>query len=160
MPAAPHGHNPGHNRQHATGGDATEPDGSLLTADNYRDRMLRRADGQLTVSAGADQPGFAGDGGPAVEVQLDDVGSRPSPQTGTSTSSTATGPGPSRLPARFRRWPGTARPVPPATEGLSSDASLTPSDVAVSPQGVGLHRRWELCARSRPEAGPPRCFSG
>jgi hypothetical protein len=54
---------------------AAGPDGSLLIADTGRDQVLRRtAGGQLQVVAGTGRSGFAGDGGPATDAELDLTG--------------------------------------------------------------------------------------
>ncbi|HYA45489.1 MAG TPA: hypothetical protein VED59_07775, partial [Acidimicrobiales bacterium] len=53
---------------------AVEPGGDLLVADARRDEILRLdPDGQLSVFAGTGEPGFAGDGGPAVNAEFDDL---------------------------------------------------------------------------------------
>jgi sugar lactone lactonase YvrE len=50
---------------------AMEPDGSLLIANQGTDQILRRApDGRFTVVAGNGTKGFSGDGGPAVQAEL------------------------------------------------------------------------------------------
>jgi hypothetical protein len=53
-------------------GLAVEPDGSLLIADSGRDQVLRRTPaGSLQVFAGTGASGFSGDGGPAIDAELD-----------------------------------------------------------------------------------------
>jgi hypothetical protein len=53
---------------------AIAPDGGVLIADLARDQILEWKDGLLTVVAGDGLSGFAGDGGPAVDAELNDPG--------------------------------------------------------------------------------------
>ena len=51
---------------------AAEPDGDILILDSSRDQILRLTPkGTLSVFAGDGRQGFAGDGGPAVDAELD-----------------------------------------------------------------------------------------
>jgi hypothetical protein len=53
---------------------AITPDGGVLIADHARNQVLEWKDGALTVVAGDGLSGFAGDGGPAVDAELNDPG--------------------------------------------------------------------------------------
>jgi hypothetical protein len=51
---------------------AAEPDGDILILDSSRDQILQLVpDGTLSVFAGNGRIGFSGDGGPAVDAELD-----------------------------------------------------------------------------------------
>ena len=53
-------------------GLALGPDGSLFVSDGEGDRIRRIGpDGVISTYAGTGEGGFGGDGGPAVEAQLD-----------------------------------------------------------------------------------------
>jgi RHS repeat-associated protein len=51
-------------------GLAVDPDGSVFIADEGNDRVLRLANGILSLVAGDNGPGFSGDGGAATAAQL------------------------------------------------------------------------------------------
>jgi len=52
---------------------AVAPDGSLLIGDEHNHRVRRlRPDGTIETAAGTGEPGFSGDGGPAVQARLRD----------------------------------------------------------------------------------------
>lgn len=54
---------------------AVATDGSLLIANDGTNQILRRSpDGRLTVVAGTGRAGYSGDGGPAIDAQLDEPG--------------------------------------------------------------------------------------
>jgi sugar lactone lactonase YvrE len=54
---------------------AVGPNGNLYVADTGRDQILERlADGRFKVIAGNGKQGFSGDGGPAVNAELNDPG--------------------------------------------------------------------------------------
>ncbi len=53
---------------------AIAPDGGVLIADDDRDQILEWHSGALSVVAGDGLSGFSGDGGPAVDAELDDPG--------------------------------------------------------------------------------------
>jgi hypothetical protein len=53
---------------------AIAPDGGVLIADHARNQILEWKDGLLSVVAGDGLSGFAGDGGPAVDAELNDPG--------------------------------------------------------------------------------------
>ena len=53
---------------------AMAPDGGVLIADADRNQVLEWHDGSLSVVAGDGLSGFSGDGGPAVDAELDDPG--------------------------------------------------------------------------------------
>ena len=53
---------------------AIAPDGGVLVADRGRDQILEWKDGALRVVAGDGLVGFSGDGGPAVDAELNDPG--------------------------------------------------------------------------------------
>lgn len=55
-------------------GIAVDWAGNLYIADNEDDRVRKVAHGIITVVAGTGKPGFAGDGGKAVDAELDDPG--------------------------------------------------------------------------------------
>ena len=50
------------------------PDGGVLIADADRNQILEWHGGTLSVVAGDGLSGFSGDGGPAVDAELDDPG--------------------------------------------------------------------------------------
>lgn len=53
---------------------AVGPDGGLYVSDPQLNEILeRRHDGHFVVVAGTGQPGFSGDGGPAVHARIDDA---------------------------------------------------------------------------------------
>ena len=53
---------------------AMAPDGGVLIADSDRNQILEWHGGTLSVVAGDGLSGFSGDGGPAVDAELDDPG--------------------------------------------------------------------------------------
>jgi hypothetical protein len=53
---------------------AAQPNGGVLIADDARNEILQWRTGTLTVVAGDGLQGFSGDGGPAVDAELNDPG--------------------------------------------------------------------------------------
>lgn len=113
------------------------PGGDLLIVDQLRDEILEwHPGGALTVFAGTGAPGFSGDGGPAVDARLDWV-------SGLSVSADGSvvfvdgnrvreiSPG-----GVITTVAGDGKAGDGGDGGPALDASLTPSDVAISPSGT------------------------
>ena len=121
---------------------AVGPNGNLYLADPGRDQILERlSDGRFVVVAGTGKSGFSGDGGPATSAEIDDPGGlnfgpnatlyfadqgngRVRAISARGTITTVAGGGDISASSGF---------VPDGTPAL--DASITPYDVAVSPNG-------------------------
>ena len=111
--------------------------GDLVIADSFRDQLVERhPNGELTVLAGTGQPGFSGDGGPAVDARLDDPGGMVMSATGTlyfvdGNRIRAISPG-----GIIRTVAGNGKSGSSTGNGPALDASLNPCDVAVSKDGT------------------------
>ena len=67
---------------------AIAPNGGLLVSDVARNQILEWRDGSVSVVAGDGIEGFSGDGGPALDAELNDPANWRSARTGQSTPST------------------------------------------------------------------------
>jgi len=111
--------------------------GDLLIADSFRDQIVEwHPSGELTVFAGTGQPGFSGDGGPALDARLSNLGGMAMSPSGTlyfidgnrvraiSPSGTIT------------TVAGNGRSGPTTGNGPALREPLNPSDVALSKDGT------------------------
>jgi len=111
--------------------------GDLLIADSFRDQILEwHPNGDLTVFAGTGQPGFSGDGGPAVDARLSNAGGMAMSSTGTlyfvdGNRVRAISPG-----GIVTTIAGNGRPGPSTGNGPALHERLNPSDVAVAGDGT------------------------
>jgi len=112
---------------HVAGALAVAPDGALYVTDVARDRILvRLGDGRFRVVVGSGTVGFAGDGGPALHAELNDVADLAFSPSGTLYIADA-----GRVRAVGRN--GVIRTV--AGDGRARERITTPTPATAAPLG-------------------------
>jgi sugar lactone lactonase YvrE len=112
------------------------PDGSLLVADTNRDQILKWSPGgHVSVFAGTGQVGYSGDGGPAVDAELESVDGMALGRNGTLYFTDD-----NRLRAvspagTVTAIAGNGKPGSNCGKGDALDRGLSPGGVAVAPDG-------------------------
>ena len=112
------------------------PDGSLLVADTNRDQILQWSPGgHLSVFAGTGQVGYSGDGGPAVDAELESVGAMALGPKGTLYFTDGNGLRAVSPGGTITTVAGNGTPGSTCGSGSALGRGLSPGGVAVAPDG-------------------------
>ena len=111
--------------------------GDVLIADSARDQILEwQPSGRLQVYAGTGQPGFSGDGGPAVHARLEGPGAMTMSPSGTLYFVDGARVRAISAKGIITTVAGNGKPGPARSRGRALAASLNPSGIAIAKSGT------------------------